>query len=130
MQPKQNSQRTPWLTKLIGCLVIALLIGAAKAESLSESARPLIGHWRATTFDYGEPRDSHLLLKANGTVEAWDVTASVRGEQATGKWNVDGKTLLIVFEGDNNQSAPFAIFEGKLVYPNIANARKFWERIE
>ena len=95
----------------------------------SNNAQQLVGHWRKTTIGYTGPIDEHLVLRSNGTVENWTVTAYERREPATGHWNVDGKTLTLSF-GGNDRSSPFTFYQGQLVYPNIPNRRGFWEKIE
>jgi hypothetical protein len=74
------------------------------------------------------PRDEHLVLHADGKAENWVITASSQTERTTGHWSVEGKTLTLSF-GDNENSRPFTIHEGQLVFPNIPNRRQFWEKI-
>jgi hypothetical protein len=89
----------------------------------------LVGHWRQTTFSFGEPRDEHLVLGADGTVGHWIVTANSRTPVVPGQWEVEGKVLTIQIQDQNGVSLPFTFFEGKLVFPNIQNRRGFWEKI-
>lgn len=95
----------------------------------SENSNALIGHWRKTTISYTGPLDEHLVLHVDGTVENWTATAYERREQVTGHWNVEGKTLILSF-GGNDRSNPFTFYQGQLVFPNIPNRRGFWEKIE
>jgi hypothetical protein len=95
----------------------------------AENSSALIGHWRKTTIGYTGPIDEHLVLRSNGTVENWTVTAYERREPVTGHWSVEGKTLTLSF-GGNDRSSPFTLHEGQLVFPNIPNRRGFWEKIE
>jgi hypothetical protein len=99
------------------------------SDASSENAKVLIGHWRKTTIDFVGPRDEHLVLHADGTAENWSVTADKRDEPTTGRWSVESKTLTLSF-GDNENSRPFTIYHGQLVFPNIPNRRQFWEKIE
>jgi hypothetical protein len=95
----------------------------------SENAKVLIGHWRKTTIGYVGPSDENLVLHADGTAEKWVVTAYNRTEPMTGRWSVEGKTLTLSF-GDNENSRPFTMYQGQLVFPNIPNRRQFWDKIE
>jgi hypothetical protein len=97
---------------------------------ISENARILVGHWRKTTIVFEQPKDEHLVLHADGTAENWVVTASGGSATTTGRWNVEGKTLHLLLEGNDRVSQPFTIHEEQLVFPNIPNRRRFWERIE
>ncbi len=99
------------------------------SDASSENAKRLIGHWRKTTIVFERPKDEHLVLHADGTMENWVVTAESRSEPVTGRWSVEGKTLILKF-GDNENSNPFTFYEGQLVFPNISNRRGFWEKIE
>ena len=99
------------------------------SESISENALVLVGHWRKTTIVFEEPRDEHLVLKADGTVENWVVTASSRSATTTGTWNVEGKTLNLSLVEGEHISQPFTIYEEQLVFPNIPNRRRFWEKL-
>jgi hypothetical protein len=47
----------------------------------------------------------------------------------TGRWSVEGKTLTLSF-GDNENSRPFTMYQGQLVFPNIPNRRQFWDKID
>ena len=95
----------------------------------SENSNALIGHWRKTTISYTGPIDEHLILHVDGTVENWTATAYERRDPVTGHWNVQGKTLILSF-GGNDRSNPFTFYQGQLVFPNIPNRRGFWEKIE
>ncbi len=97
---------------------------------ISESSRVLPGHWRKTTIVFDQPKDEHLVLHADGTMENWTVTVSSRSATRTGRWNVEGKILHLLLEGDERISQPFTIHEDQLVFPNLPNRRRFWEKIE
>jgi hypothetical protein len=88
-----------------------------------------VGHWRKTTIVFEQPEDEHLALHADGTVENWIVTASGRSAPTAGTWSVEGKMLNLLLDGHESISQPFTLYEGQLVYPNIANRRRFWEKI-
>ena len=62
---------------------------------IAENARILVGHWRKTTIVFEQPKDEHLVLHADGTVENWNMDDAYRSRSATmtGRWNVEGKTL-------------------------------------
>ena len=123
------------------CTVFALgLVSAAAStsglvtfqesgDSSSDSTQRLIGHWRKTTIVFERPKDEHLVLHADGTMENWVVTAESRSEPVTGRWSVEGKTLTLSF-GENENAKPFTFYQGQLVFPNIPNRRGFWEKIE
>ncbi|HSA88205.1 MAG TPA: hypothetical protein VLE46_18665 [Nitrospira sp.] len=100
-----------------------------QSAPISESARVLVGHWRKTTIVFEQPEDEHLALHADGTVENWIVTASGRSAPTAGTWSVEGKMLNLLLDGHESISQPFTLYEGQLVYPNIANRRRFWEKI-
>jgi hypothetical protein len=102
---------------------------AQSIKPISESARVLVGHWRKTTIVFEQPEDEHLLLHADGTAENWVVTASSHSAPTTGTWNVEGKMLNLLLEGHEHISRPFTIYEEQLVFPNIPNRRRFWEKI-
>jgi hypothetical protein len=124
---------------LANCIALASAAYSPVANSpiirFQENAAPpnneqqLVGHWRKTTIGYTGPIDEHLVLRSNGTVENWTVTAYDRREPVTGHWNVDGKTLTLSF-GGNDRSSPFTFYKGQLVFPNIPNRRGFWEKID
>jgi hypothetical protein len=97
---------------------------------ISENERILVGHWRKTTIVFDQPKDEHLVLHADGTAEKWIVTVSSRSATTTGRWNIEGKTLHLLLEGNQRISQPFTIHEEQLVFPNIPNRRRFWERME
>jgi hypothetical protein len=122
------------------CAVVLAAISAEAANSsiitfqegkatTSENSNALIGHWRKTTISYTGPIDEHLVLHVDGTVENWTATAYERREPVTGHWNVEGKTLILAF-GGNDRTSPFTFYQGQLVFPNIPNRRGFWEKIE
>ena len=93
-----------------------------------ENTKVLVGHWRNTTTMFENTKDTNLVLDANGTSAIWEVTASSRSQATKGTWNVKGKILTIVINGET-ASSPFTIYQGQLVYPNIPNQRGFWERV-
>jgi len=95
----------------------------------TENSNALIGHWRKTTISYTGPVDEHLVLHVDTTAENWTATAYERREPVTGHWNIEGKTLILSF-GGNDRSGPFTFYQGQLVFPNIPNRRGFWEKIE
>ena len=100
----------------------------------SDNATLLIGHWRKTTTLYGSVRDEHLVFYPDGTVDNWAVAisqftgAESREGKTTGRWDIEGK-LLIIDWGDKQSSRPFFFHQGQLVWPNIPNARRFWDRV-
>jgi hypothetical protein len=102
---------------------------ASEVEPISEGARVVVGHWRKTTIVFENPKDEHLVLKADGTAENWVVTASSRSGTTTGTWRVEGKILTLLLRENGEVSRPFTIHEGQLVFPNIQNQRRFWEKI-
>lgn len=99
------------------------------AEPSSENSGVLVGHWRKTTIVFEQPEDEHLVLYANGTAENWVATASGRSASTTGRWNAEGKILTLLLEGNEQISQPFTIYEEQLVFPNIPNRRRFWEKM-
>ena len=82
-----------------------------------------------TSIVFGSPRDEHLILNADGTAQNWVVTATDRSGVKDGSWKVEGRNLILLLAGSNEVSLPFTIYEGQLVFPNIQNRRRFWERL-
>lgn len=93
-------------------------------------AEKLIGHWRNTRIVFDSPRDEHMVLRSNGMVERWSVTASGRSGTVRGRWGTQANVLRLDWEDGSQWSRPFTFHEGNLVFPNVQNQRKFWERIE
>ena len=127
-----------WLVQFCALVLVALSTEAGSSgiitfqeenATTSENSNALIGHWRKTTISYTGPIDEHLVLHVDGTVENWTATAYERREPMTGHWNVEGKTLVLSF-GGNDRSNPFTFHQGQLVFPNIPNRRGFWEKID
>ncbi len=106
------------------------LEAAPSSTPRSENARILVGHWRKTTIVFEQPKDEHLVLHADGTLENWIVTAASRSPMTPGVWRSEGKILELLLEGQEHIAQPFTIYEGQLVFPNIPNRRGFWEKIE
>jgi hypothetical protein len=129
--------QSKWLALPAACCFLAFsappadqrIVAFQESGGVPENAKVLVGHWRKTTIGYVGPRDEHLVLHADGRAENWVVTASSQTERTTGQWSVEGKTLKLSF-GDNENSRPFTIYEGQLVFPDIPNRRQFWEKIE
>jgi hypothetical protein len=105
--------------------------GAPQAGGTAQGAADpgLVGHWRTTRIIFESARDDNLLLHATGTAERWSVTASSTGARTSGRWAVEGSVLNLTWAGGEQTSQPFAMFQGQLVLPNIANGRVFWERL-
>ncbi len=103
---------------------------ASEAMLVSDGATALSGHWRKTTIVFGSPKDDNMVLYADGIAEVWTVTASSRTGRTEGTWDVDGKLLSLSFGAGDTASAPFTVYQGQLVFPNIPNRRGFWERVE
>jgi hypothetical protein len=123
--------KSNWLVRLAACGVIAFSTQVADARIVlaQGEAEELVGHWRTTTLEYIGPRDTHLVLQADGTAGTWQVTASSRSEVTLGQWEIESKTLNISF-GERTTSLPFTFHQEQLVFPNIEGRREFWERIE
>ncbi|WP_145988105.1 lipocalin family protein [Pseudanabaena sp. ABRG5-3] len=100
-----------------------------KAETINENPRFLVGHWRETSVNYDVSKDVHLVLAANGTAARWSATVAGRSPKEVGTWKVKGKNLILELEGYEKLSRPFTIHEGDLVFPNISNKRRYWEKI-
>jgi hypothetical protein len=115
---------------MVCTLLVASVIHLGTKAFAQTSKAELVGHWRMTTIQIdGSAKDTHLVLRGDGTAEGWVVTLVSGGEKSTGRWDVDGNTLSLSF-GSGDEASPFTFFEGKLVYPNIQNGRQFWEKIE
>ena len=138
MIPRSIFRQITWITLCAAFVFVAFSAEAAdpgiitfqeSTGTSSENSNRLIGHWRKTTISYTGPVDEHLVLHVDGTVENWTATAYERREPVTGHWNVEGKTLILSF-GGNDRSNPFTFYQGQLVFPNIPNRRGFWEKID
>jgi hypothetical protein len=138
MMPRNIVRQITWIPQFAAFLFVAFSAEAAdsgilrfqeSSGSTSENSNALIGHWRKTTISYTGPIDEHLVLHVDGTAENWTATAYERRDPLTGHWNVEGKTLILSF-GGNDRSNPFTFYQGQLVFPNIPNRRGFWEKIE
>jgi hypothetical protein len=99
-------------------------------QAPSASGNVLVGHWRKTIIRFGSPQDTHIVLRPGGIAQKWVVTASSRSGITTGRWESDGRTLMVDFGVADRGSSPYTIYQGQLVYPNIQNRRGFWKRIE
>jgi hypothetical protein len=138
MRTQHVFREITWLAQFCALVLAALSTEAANSSIItfqegnattSENSNALIGHWRKTTISYTGPIDEHLVLHVDGTVENWTATAYERREPVTGHWSVEGKTLTLSF-GGNDRSSPFTFYQGQLVFPNIQNRRRIWEKIE
>jgi len=104
--------------------------GETPSGATSETARALVGHWRSTSIVFESPEDENLVLHSDGTWENWTVTASGRSPTTTGTWRVEAKSIVTRPTDSKDEFAgPFTFFDGQLVYPNIPDHRRFWERI-
>ena len=70
------------------------------------------------------------MFRPDATAENWVVTAVNRTDVKAGRWASDGTTLNVDWEDGTQWSQAFTFFEGQLVFPNVPNRRRFWERIE
>jgi hypothetical protein len=114
------------MRKSIVALIGALMcLASGAAAQINED---LVGHWRETQIGYVVQQDTHLVLDEEGNADTWTVTATQRSEVTSGTWSSNGKMLTLKFERE--QSSPFTFYKGQLVFPNIQNRRRFWDRIE
>ena len=112
---------------ILFCMVVAWL--PFKAHSQVSSLLPeLFGHWRTTVIIGGSPLDTNLVLKPDGSATRWTVTARGRDAPESGSWSVVGNTLVLNFGGQVQQS-PYTLYKTQLVFPNISNRRRFWDRV-
>jgi hypothetical protein len=93
-------------------------------------AQDMVGHWRQTTIVFESPRDEHMVLNPDGTFKNWTVTATETGIPLDGQREANENVLTFRVEGCEDQSSPFTVFEGRLVFPNVEGERGFWERLE
>jgi hypothetical protein len=96
--------------------------------AFSQGDSDLVGHWRFTQIGYTGPRDTHLVLAADGSAALWSRTAYDQSPVTPGTWNSEGNMLYMTFS--ESESAPFTFYEGQLIYPNVQGRRRNWERIE
>ena len=82
----------------------------------------------ATVIIGGSPLDTNLVLKPDGSATRWTVTARGRDAPESGSWSVVGNTLVLNFGGQVQQS-PYTLYKTQLVFPNISNRRRFWDRV-
>ena len=110
---------------------LALACAAAMAQT-AEPARPqnLVAHWRNTRIVFESPRDEHLVLRGDGSAETWTVTASGKSAPVRGRWDAQARTLSIDWEDGAKWSRPFTFYQRQLVFPNVQNRRKFWDRLD
>ena len=88
----------------------------------------LFGHWRTTVIMGDSALDRNLVLKPDGSATRWTVTVRSREAPESGSWSVDGNTLVLSFGGQVQQS-PYTLHKGQLVFPNISNRKRFWDRV-
>jgi hypothetical protein len=123
------SNVTWWL--VVTLWVLAMAPAAAVAQGADPGrAQSLIGHWRNTRIVFDKARDEHIVVRANGVVEKWSVTASSRSSPVKGRWDTQANTLSIEWEDGTKWSGPFTFHQGNLVFPNRQGQRRFWDRIE
>jgi hypothetical protein len=96
------------------------------------AARPadLVGHWRTTSTAFDTVTDTHLVLEANGRASNWTVTPHRRNPPHVGQWWVEGRELKLRLLGRDEWELPYTLHNGDLVFPNIPNRRRFWERVQ
>ena len=111
---------------LLGSLACVVALHAHAQGSAPSHA--LIGHWRTTAIIGDSPLDRNLVLKADGSAMRWTVTAQRRDPPESGTWSVSANTLVLTF-GSQVQQSPFTFYKGQLVFPNIQNRRRFWDRL-
>jgi len=106
-------------------------VNPAVAQTTDPSrAQNLVGHWRNTRIVFDSARDEHIVLRANGVVEKWSVTASSRSSIVRGRWETQANSLSVDWEDGTKWSGPFTFHQGNLVFPNRQGQRRFWDRIE
>jgi hypothetical protein len=99
------------------------------SPSQPDGAPTLAGHWRSTQIVFDQPRDEHVVLRADGTAETWVVTADNRTPVTRGRWRVQGTNLLVDWQDGRQWGQPFTFHQGQLVFPNVPNRRQFWELV-
>ncbi len=129
------------LTALIACAPLATLAmaqGASEpstveeggAPALTESASVLVGHWKKTLIQLEQPFDYHLVLNDDGTFQEWVASAAGTDAPTSGSWQASDTMLMFQTDGNGPVEAPWTIYEGRLIYPNIDGRRGDWERME
>jgi len=120
---------TWWL--VVTLWVLAMAPAAAVAQGADPGrAQSLVGHWRNTQIVFGSARDENIVLRANGVVEKWSVTASSRSSIVRGRWETQANIFSVDWEDGTKWSGPFTFHQGNLVFPNRQGQRRFWDRIE
>ena len=111
---------------LLSSLACVVVLNAHSQGSAPSNG--LVGHWRTTAIIGDSALDRNLVLKADGSATRWTVTAQRRDPPESGTWSVSANTLVLTFGGQVQQS-PFTFHNGQLVFPNIQNRRRFWDRL-
>lgn len=120
---------TWWLVVTLCVLVMAPAVAVAQIGDPGR-AQSLVGHWRNTRIVSGGPHDENIVLRANGVVEKWSVTASSRSGIVRGRWETQANILSVDWEDGTKWSGPFTFHQGNLVFPNRQGQRRFWDRLE
>lgn len=114
---------------LLATFAAAMAMSLVPVQPVMANGQILIGHWRNTVVVFEDPRDTNLVLRADGVAQTWEASAAGRSAVSTGTWRVSGNTIFLRFPGEEEGSAPVYIHEGRLVLPNIPNERRFWDRV-
>lgn len=95
---------------------------------VSDYPKELIGHWRNTTTSLNQTQDRNIILSTSGDAESWEVTPRGRSKTSKGTWIVSGSSIRLRIAGKPEMFYPFSIFNGQLVFPNVAGERQFWDK--
>ena len=114
---------------LAAALALAAFASNFEGSAMAQTPENLAGHWRQTTIEFEAPKDEHLLLNADGTVQNWTVRADSQTPPAGGTWEADSVSITLHIEGGGDVLVPYTFFESSLVLPNIEGQRAFWEKI-
>src|SRR6266478_4556879 len=106
MQFQQGRTMKKW-SDVTWRLVVTLCVLAMAQAADPSRVQSLIGHWRNTQIIFGSARDEHIVLRANGVVEKWSVTASRRSSPVRGRWDAQANSLSVDWEDGTRWSGPF-----------------------
>jgi len=90
--------RAGWIT----CALIAVAMTAAAQENLD--AKRVVGKWTGTLRAAGRsPASVEIEFKPDGAFEGGSNAAQADEVSYTGRWKVDGKTILVDFTAEGSE---------------------------
>jgi hypothetical protein len=99
-------------------------------SAASVSSNALYGNWRRFEQLLDLPQDIYLVLNTDGTAMNWVVNEGKTQGPRKGKWEVADGKLVFEYDGFPQESEAYSLYEGQLVYPDVAGRRQFWDKVE